>query len=100
LFISLQVPIFAMKTFFLKIRKATGFSLVGLSILLMILGFLVLIPSVADLLNINRNVAFAGGLYAASIPPWYLGLLLLGPEIISKAKEYYNAVKKKIWSKG
>jgi hypothetical protein len=51
-------------------------------------------------LNINRNVAFAGGLYAASIPPWYLGLLLLGPEIISKAKEYYNAVKKKIWSKG
>ena len=98
MYISLQVPITDMKVFLLKIRKPTGWSLVALSILLMLLGFLVLIPSVAET-NINRNVAFAGGLYAASIPPWYLGFFLLGPEIISKTKEYYNVVKRKIWSK-
>ena len=99
MFISLQVPITDMKAFLLKIRKPTGWSLVALSILLMLLGFLVLIPSIAETLNINRNIAIAGGLYAASIPPWYLGFLLLGPEIISKTKEYYNVVKKKIWRK-
>ena len=97
MYISLQVPITDMKVFLLKIRKPTGWSLVALSILLMLLGFLALIPSVAETLNINRNVAFAGGLYAASIPPWYLGFFLLGPEIISKTKEYYNVIKKKIW---
>ena len=88
-----------MKTFFLKIRKATGWSLIALSILLMILGALVLIPSFGDIFGITRNFAVAGGLYAASIPPWYLGLLLLGPEIIATTKEYYNVVKRKIWSK-
>ena len=88
-----------MKTIFLKFRKATGWSLIALSILLMILGFLVLIPSFSDIFGITRNVAIAGGLYAVSIPPWYLGLLLLGPEIIATTKEYYNVVKRKIWSK-
>ena len=86
-----------MKTFFLKIRKATGWSLIALSILLMILGALVLIPSFGDIFGITRNVAIAAGLYAASIPPWYLGLLLLGPEIIAKTKELYNVTKRKIW---
>ena len=86
-----------MKTFFLKIRKATGWSLIALSILLMILGALVLIPSFGDIFGITRNVAIAAGLYAVSIPPWYLGLLLLGPEIIAKTKELYNVIKRKIW---
>ena len=86
-----------MKTIFLKFRKATGWSLIALSILLMILGFLVLIPSFSDIFGITRNVAIAGGLYAVSIPPWYLGLTLLGPEIIATTKEYYNVIKKKIW---
>ena len=86
-----------MKTFFLKIRKATGWSLIALSILLMILGALVLIPSFGDIFGITRNVAIAAGLYAVSIPPWYLGLLLLGPEIIAKIKELYNVTKRKIW---
>ena len=86
-----------MKTFFLKIRKATGWSLIALSILLMILGALVLIPSFGDIFGITRNVAIAAGLYAVSIPPWYLGLLLLGPEIIAKTKELYNVTKRKIW---
>ena len=86
-----------MKTIFLKFRKATGWSFIALSILLMILGFLVLIPSFSDIFGITRNVAIAGGLYAVSIPPWYLGLLLLGPEIIATTKEYYNVIKKKIW---
>ena len=86
-----------MKTFFLKIRKATGWSLIALSILLMILGFLVVIPSFGDIFGITRNFAVAGGLYAVSIPPWYLGLLLLGPEIIAKTKELYNVTKRKIW---
>ena len=86
-----------MKTFFLKIRKATGWSLIVLSILLMILGALVLIPSVGDIFGITRNVAIAAGLYAVSIPPWYLGLLLLGPEIIANTKELYNVTKRKIW---
>ena len=86
-----------MKTFFLKIRKATGWSLIALSILLMILGALVLIPSFGDIFGITRNVAIAAGLYAVSIPPWYLGLLLLGPEIIAKTKELYNVAKRKIW---
>ena len=99
MFISLQVPIADMKAFLFKIRKPTGWFLVALSSLLMLLGFLVLIPTVAETLNINRNVAFAAGLYAISIPPWYLGFILLGPEIISKTKEYYNVVKRKIWSK-
>jgi len=85
------------KTFFLKIRKATGWSLIALSILLMILGALVVIPSFGDIFGITRNFAVAGGLYAASIPPWYLGLLLLGPEIIEKTKELYNVTKRKIW---
>jgi len=85
------------KTFFLKIRKATGWSLIALSILLMILGALVLIPSFGDIFGITRNVAIAAGLYAVSIPPWYLGLLLLGPEIIAKTKELYNVTKRKIW---
>ena len=84
-----------MKTFFLKIRKATGWSLIALSILLMILGALVLIPSFGDIFGITRNVAIAAGLYAVSIPPWYLGLLLLGPEIIAKTKELYNVTKRK-----
>ena len=86
-----------MKTIFLKFRKATGWSFIALSILLMILGFLVLIPSFSDNFSITRNVAVAAGLYAASIPTWYLGLLLLGPEIIATTKEYYNVIKKKIW---
>ena len=86
-----------MKTFFLKVRKATGWSLIALSILLMILGALVLIPSFGDIFGITRNVAIAAGLYAVSIPPWYLGLLLLGPEIIAKTKELYNVAKRKIW---
>ena len=94
--ISLQVLLQEMKTIFLKFRKATGWSLIALSILLMILGFLVLIPSFSDIFGITRNVAIAGGLYAASIPPWYLGLLLLGPEIIAKTKELYNVTKRKI----
>jgi hypothetical protein len=88
-----------MKTLFLKIRKATGWSLIALSILLMILGALVVIPSFGDIFGITRNFAVAGGLYAASIPPWYLGLLLLGPEIIEKTKEYYNVIKDRIWRK-
>ena len=88
-----------MKTIFLKFRKATGWSLIALSILLMILGFLVLIPSFSDIFGITRNVAIAGGLYAVSIPPWYLGLTLLGPEIIAKTKEYYSVIKNRIWRK-
>ena len=95
--ISLHVLLQEMKTIFLKFRKATGWSFIALSILLMILGFLVLIPSFSDNFSITRNVAVAAGLYAASIPPWYLGLLLLGPEIIATTKEYYNVIKKKIW---
>ena len=86
-----------MKPFFLKIRKTTGWSLIALSILLMILGFLVLIPSFGGAFGITRNIAVSAGLYLASIPPWYLGLLLLGPEIIAKTKELYNVTKKKIW---
>jgi len=86
-----------MKAFFLKIRKPTGWVLITLSCLLMLLGFLVLIPSFGDIFGITRNVAIAAGLYTASIPPWYLGLSLLGPEIIGKAKELYNVTKRKIW---
>ena len=86
-----------MKAFFLKIRKPTGWVLIALSCLLMLLGFLVLIPSIGDIFGITRNVAVAAGLYTASIPPWYLGLCLLGPEIIGKAKELYNVTKRKIW---
>ncbi len=86
-----------MKAFFLKIRKPTGWILIALSCLLMLLGFLVLFPSIGDIFGITRNVAIAAGLYAASIPPWYLGLSLLGPEIIGKAKELYNVTKRKIW---
>ena len=86
-----------MKAFFLKIRKPTGWVLIALSCLLMLLGFLVLIPSIGDIFGITRNVAVAAGLYTASIPPWYLGLSLLGPEIIGKAKELYNVTKRKIW---
>ena len=86
-----------MKAFFLKIRKPAGWVLIALSCLLMLLGFLVLIPSIGDIFGITRNVAVAAGLYTASIPPWYLGLSLLGPEIIGKAKELYNVTKRKIW---
>ena len=86
-----------MKAFFLKIRKPTGWVLIALSRLLMLLGFLILIPSIGDIFGITRNVAVAAGLYTASIPPWYLGLSLLGPEIIGKAKELYNVMKRKIW---
>ena len=86
-----------MKAFFLKIRKHTGWVLIALSCLLMLLGFLVLIPSFGDIFGITRNVAIAAALYTASIPPWYLGLSLLGPEIIGKAKELYNVTKRKIW---
>ena len=86
-----------MKAFFLKIRKPTGWVLIAVSCLLMLLGFLVLIPSIGDIFGITRNVAVAAGLYTASIPPWYLGLSLLGPEIIGKAKELYNVTKRKSW---
>ena len=86
-----------MKAFFLKIRKPTGWVLISISCLLMLLGFLILIPSIGDIFGITRNVAIAAGLYAASIPPWYLGLSLLGPEIIAKTKELYNIAKQKIW---
>ena len=86
-----------MKAFFLKIRKPTGWVLISISCLLMLLGFLILIPSIGDIFGITRNVAVAAGLYTASIPPWYLGLSLLGPEIIGKAKELYNVTKRKIW---
>ena len=86
-----------MKAFFLKIRKPTGWVLIAVSCLLMLLGFLVLIPSFGDIFGITRNVAIAAALYTASIPPWYLGLSLLGPEIIGKAKELYNVTKRKIW---
>ncbi|MBK49433.1 MAG: hypothetical protein CL768_00120 [Chloroflexi bacterium] len=88
-----------MKAFFLKIRKATGWFLILISTLLMAVGFLILIPAIGDKFGITRSVAVAGGLYAASIPPWYLGLSLLGPEIIAKTKEIYNVIKRKIWRK-
>ena len=87
-----------MKFFLLKIRKLTGWSLVTLSVLLMIFGFLVLIPSISDFLNIESSKTWAASLYALSIPPWYLGLVLLGPDIIAKLRGYYNVIKKKIWS--
>ena len=86
-----------MKAFFLKIRKPTGWVLISISCLLMLLGFLILIPSIGDIFGITRNVAIAAALYTASIPAWYLGLSLLGPEIIGKAKELYNVTKRKIW---
>ena len=86
-----------MKAFFLKIRQPTRWVLIALSCLLMLLGFLVLIPSFGDIFGITRNVAIAAALYTASIPPWYLGLSLLGPEIIAKTKELYNILKQKIW---
>ena len=86
-----------MKAFFLKIRKPTGWVLVALSSLLMLLGFLVLIPSFGDIFGITRNGVIFAALYAASVPPWYLGLLLLGPEIIAKTKELYNVTIRKIW---
>ena len=86
-----------MKAFFLKIRKTTGWALIALSILLMLLSFLVLMPSFGDIFGITRNVAIAGGIYVASQPPWYLGLFLLGPEIIVKTKELYNMTIQKIW---
>ena len=86
-----------MKTFSLKIRKTTGWALIALSISLMILGALVLIPSFGDIFGITRKGAIFAALYAASVPPWYLGLLLLGPEIIDKTKELYNMTIRKIW---
>jgi len=86
-----------MKAFFLKIRKPTGWFLVAVSSLLMLLGLLIQIPSFGDIFGITRNVTIGLGLYAASIPPWYLGLSLLGPEIIAKTKELYNITKQKIW---
>jgi len=58
----------------------------------------VLIPSINDLLNIENSKTWAASLYAPSIPPWYLGLVLLGPDIIAKLRGYYNVIKKKVWS--
>ena len=51
-----------MKAFLLKIRKPTGWVLVALSCVLMLLGFLILIPSFGDIFGITRNVAIAAGL--------------------------------------
>ena len=89
-----------MKTFFLKYRKFTGWLLIALSIILMLVAFLApFFPSIIASVNIESRLGGVSYFYILSIPPWYLGLSLLGPEIIAKTKEYYNVIKDRIWRK-
>jgi len=89
-----------MKAFFLKYRKFTGWLLIALSILLMLVAFITpFFPSISASVNIESSLGGVGFFYILSIPPWYLGLTLLGPEIIAKTKEYYSVIKNRIWRK-
>ena len=47
----------------------------------------------------KEMASFAAVLYAASAVAWYVGLVLLGPEIIAKLKDYYQAFKNKFLRK-
>ena len=89
-----------MKAFFLKYRKFTGWLLIALSILLMLVAFITpFFPSISASVNIESSLGGVGFFYIVSIPPWYLGLTLLGPEIIAQTKEYYSVIKNRIWRK-
>ena len=84
----------------LKYRKFTGWLLIALSIILMLVAFLApFFPSIIASVNIESRWGGASFFYVLSIPPWYLGLSLLGPEIIAKTKEYYNVINDRIWRK-
>tara|TARA_B100000683_G_scaffold113137_1_gene111372 strand:+ start:938 stop:1183 length:246 start_codon:yes stop_codon:yes gene_type:complete len=70
-----------------KIRKITGWTLIVVSIILMLVSMAV--ATTGELLK-------AGGIWVASQVTWYPGLALLGPEIVQKSKETWVRFTQKI----
>ena len=70
-----------------KIRKITGWTLIVVSIILMLVSMAV--ATMGELLK-------AGGIWVASQATWYPGLALLGPEIVQKSKEAWVSFTQKI----
>ena len=76
-----------MTTLLTKIRKITGWTLIVVSIILMLVSMAV--ATMGELLK-------AGGIWVASQATWYPGLALLGPEIVQKSKEAWVSFTQKI----
>jgi len=72
-------------------RKIIGYGLLIISIPPYI--FLFYIPFMD--IEMSKMASSAAILYGASAVAWYLGLLLLGPEIVAKLKSYYQILKNK-----
>tara|TARA_B100000963_G_scaffold80741_1_gene68733 strand:- start:252 stop:497 length:246 start_codon:yes stop_codon:yes gene_type:complete len=70
-----------------KIRKISGWTLIVVSIILMLVSMAV--ATTGELLK-------AGGIWVASQVTWYPGLALLGPEIVQKSKEAWVSFTQKI----
>ena len=70
-----------------KIRKISGWTLIVVSIILMLVSMAV--ATTGELLK-------AGGIWVASQVTWYPGLALLGPEIVQKSKETWVRFTQKI----
>ena len=70
-----------------KIRKITGWTLIVISIILMLVSMAV--ATTGELFK-------AGGIWVASQVTWYPGLALLGPEIVQKSKETWVRFTQKI----
>ena len=70
-----------------KIRKISGWTLIVVSIILMLVSMAV--ATTGELLK-------AGGIWVASQVTWYPGLALLGPEIVQKSKEAWVSFTQRI----
>ena len=79
----------------MNLRKIIGYGLLIISIPPYILLFYMPFTNI----EMKEMAAYAAVLYSASAVAWYVGLVLLGPEIIAKLKDYYQAFKNKILRK-
>tara|TARA_B110000263_G_scaffold171420_1_gene149396 strand:+ start:1936 stop:2181 length:246 start_codon:yes stop_codon:yes gene_type:complete len=75
----------------MNFRKIIGYGLLIISIPPYI--FLFFVPFLE--INMKEMAAYAAVLYGGSAVAWYVGLVLLGPEIVAKLKDYYQAFKSK-----
>ena len=79
----------------MNFRKIIGYGLLIISIPPYILLFYMPFTNI----EMKEMASFAAVLYGASAVAWYVGLVLLGPEIIAKLKDYYQAFKNKFLRK-
>ncbi|MDG2061588.1 MAG: hypothetical protein P8J93_07220 [SAR86 cluster bacterium] len=76
----------------MNLRKIIGYGLLIISVPPYIILFYVPFMEI----EVKEMASYAAILYGASAVAWYVGLVLLGPEIVAKLKEYYQKFKNKL----